>query len=195
LKSKERIIMNNTRKIGLSLLLVALGAPPAFAALSGNAGGNGAGIELSGDDAPAQRIDQTLAVKVLNETVLQRHARSSLRAPAPMEGHYGRDGAETPELFGKQELSQFVPHHVAAEGGGESAGLAQMAAVHEVGNNAVAGEAPVVSPGASSGTATQYVVNTQGGAQPSVPLPPALLLMASGLFCLPTIRQRIKLPC
>ncbi|MGD0585361.1 MAG: hypothetical protein ABSA86_06250 [Oryzomonas sp.] len=187
--------MNITRKIGLALLLVALGAPSAFAALSGDAAGNAEGIELSDDDAQAQHhIDQMLAVKVLDETTLQRHARSALRAPAPMEGHYGREGAETPELFGKQELSQFAPRHAASEGAGESAGLAQMTAVHEVGNGAVTGEAPVISAGISS-AATSYVVNSPGGGQTSVPLPPALLLMASGLLCLPTIRQRIKLSC
>jgi hypothetical protein len=187
--------MNITRKIGLSLLLAALGAPSAFAALSGDAGGNAAGIELSGDDAPAQRrFDQTLAVKVLDETVLQRHARSALRAPAPMEGHYGRDGAEAPELFGRQDLSQFVSHNAASEGIGDSAGLAQMTAVHMVGSGSVTGEAPVASPGVTS-AATQYVAAPSTVGQSSVPLPPALLLMASGLFCIPTIRQRIKRAC
>jgi hypothetical protein len=191
LKGKERI-MNITRKIGLSLLLVALGAPSAFAALSGDAGGNAAGIELSNDDAPAQRrFDQTLAVKVLDETVLSRHARSALRAPAPMEGHYGRDGAEAPQLFGKQDLSQFVSVHAASEGIGDSTGLAQMTAVHEVGNGAVTGEAPVASSGVTS-AATQYVSISSSNAQNVIPIPPALILMASGLFCLPAIRQRIK---
>ena len=189
--------MNLSRKISLSLLLVTLGAPSAFAALSGDAGGNAAGIELSGDDAPAQRrLDQTLAVKVLDETALQRHARSALRAPAPMEGHYGRDGAEAPQLFGRQDLSQFVSQHAASEGVGDSTGLAQMTAVHMVGSGSVTGEAPVVSPGVTS-AASQYVTTTitSSGSQSNVPLPPALLLMASGLFCLPTIRQRIKPAC
>jgi hypothetical protein len=111
-----------------------------------------------------------------------------------MEGHYGRDGAEAPELFSKQELSQFAPRHVASEGAGESAGLSQLTAVHEVGNGAVGGEAPMGSSGVSS-AASQYVVNSTTNGQNNVPLPPALLLLASGLFCLPTIRQRIKLPC
>jgi len=191
--------MNFTQKIGLSLLLVALGAPSAFAALSGNAGsdagGNGAGIEVSGDDTPAQRrFDQTLAVKVLDETVLQRHARSALPASAPMEGHYGRDGAQAPELFGRQDLSQFVSHNVAPEVAGDSAGLVQMAAVHMVGSGSVTGEAPVASPGVTT-AATQYVATTSTGSQNSIPLPPALLLMASGLFFFPTIRHRINRTC
>jgi hypothetical protein len=138
-------------------------------------------------------------VKVLDETVLQRHARSALRAPAPMEGHYGRDGAEAPELFGRQELSQFVSHNAASEGIGDSAGLAQMTAVHMVGSGAVTGEAPVASSGVTSASA-QYVTSTTtttttSGGQNNIPLPPAFLLMVSGLFCLPTIRQRIKRAC
>jgi hypothetical protein len=193
LRSKEHV-MNISRKIGICLLLVSLGAPSAFAAMSGDAGGNAAEIETNSDDAPAQRrIDQTLDVKVLDNTDMQRHARSSLRAPAPMEGHYVSNGAETPQLFGQQDLSLFISHHEASEGVGDSTGLAQMNAVHMVGSGSVNGEAPVVSTGVSP-AATQYVV-TSSSHNNVVPLPPALLLMASGLFCLPTIRQRIKRAC
>jgi len=184
--------MNITRNISLSLLLASLAAPSAFAAMSADSGGNAAEIEVSSDDAPAQhRMDQTLAVKVLDETFLQqRHARSSLRAPAPMEGHYDSKGGETPELFGRQDLSVSVSHNTAPEGG--VTGLAQAAAaVHDVGSNSVTGEAPVASAGVVSAP-TQYVVTSTS---PNVPLPPAFLLLASGLFCLPTVRQRIKRAC
>jgi hypothetical protein len=186
--------MNIIRIIGLCLLLVSLGAPSAFAALSGDAGNDAAGIEVSGDDAPAQRrLDQMLDVKVLDETFLQSHARSSLRAPAPMEGHYVSNGAETPQLYGRQDLSLFVSHQEASVGVGDSTGLAQMTAVHMVGSGSVTGEAPVASSGVVP-AASQYVV-TSTPHNNAVPLPPAFLLMASGLFCLPTIRQRIKRAC
>lgn len=186
--------MNITRKIGLCLLLVSLGSPSAFASLSGDAGGDAAGIETNSDDTPAQRrFDQTLDVKVQDETSRQRQARSSLPAPAPMEGQYISNGAETPQLFGQQDLSHFVSHQAAQVGVGDSTGLAQMAAVHMVGSGSVTGEAPVVSSGIVP-AATQYVV-TSSSPNTAVPLPPALLLLASGLFCLPAIRQRIKQAC
>jgi len=188
--------MNITRNISLSLLLASLAAPSAFAALSADSGGNPAEIEVSNDDAPAQRrLDQTLSMKVLDESSLQRHARSSLRAPAPMEGHYLSKGAETPELFGQRDLSIYVSNQAAPAGAGDSTGLAQMTAVHEVGSGSVTGEAPVASAGVVS-AASQYVVSsTVTSSSPNVPLPPAFMLMASGLFCLPTIRQRIKRAC
>jgi hypothetical protein len=188
--------MNITRKIGLTLLLVSLGAPSAFAALSGDAGGNVAEIEVNSDDASAQsRFDQMLAVKVLDETFLQRHARSSLRAPAPMEGHYVSNGGETPTLFGQQDLSLFASRQAAQQGVGDSTGLSQMNAVHVVGNGSVTGEAPVASAGVVPASAQYVTTTTISTKSPNVPLPPAFLLMASGLFCLPTIRQRIKRAC
>jgi hypothetical protein len=186
--------MNFTQNICLCLLLVSLGAPSAFAALSGDAGNDAAGIEINSDDAPAQRrFDQMLAVKVLDETFQQRHARSSLPAPAPMEGHYVSNGAETPQLFGQQDLSVFVSHNIASESVGDSVGLSQMNAVHMVGSGSVTGAAPVMSSGVTS-AASQYVVSP-ATPNKAVPLPPAFLLMASGLFCLPTVRQRIKQAC
>lgn len=190
--------MNITRKIALALLLVALGVPSAFASMSGDAGGDASGtaanIEQNGDDAPVQwRFDQMLAVKVLDETALQRHARSAMRAPAPMEGHYVSNGSETPQLFGRHDLSQFVSYHAASEGVGDSAGLAQMSAVHMVGSGAVAGGAPLMSPAGSS--TAQYVANPSSNGQSSVPLPPSFLLLASGLLGLPAIRLWKKQAC
>jgi hypothetical protein len=114
-----------------------------------------------------------------------------------MEGHYVSNGAENPQLFGQQDLSVFVSHNVASESVGDSVGLSQMNAVHLVGSGSVTGEAPVMSSGVTS-AASQYVVSsTVSPSSPNkaVPLPPAFLLMASGLFCLPTVRQRIKQAC
>ncbi len=146
--------MNTTQVISLALLLLSLSVPSAFAALSGEAGSDAAGIELSSDDTSAQRrIDQMLAVKVLDETVLQRQARSTLRATAPMGGHYDREGAEAPQLFGQQDITRYASYHATSEAVGDSAGLAQATAVHMVGGGSVTGEAPVVSAG--SGAATQ----------------------------------------
>lgn len=190
--------MTITQKICLSLLLLALGTPSAFAALSGDTGSDAAGIELSGDDTSAQQhFDQMLAVKVLDETVLQRQAKSALRAQAPMGGHYDREGAETPQLYGQQDLTRYASTHAAPEATGDSTGLAQMTAVHMVGSGAVTGEAPVASAGASAATQT-YVVNqssstsSDGG---TIPLPPSLLLLASGLLGLSAVRLRIKQAC
>jgi len=189
--------MTITRKISPALLLVALSAPSAFAALSGDAGNYTAGIELSSDDTSAQRrIDQMLAVKVLDETVLQRQAKSATRAPAPMGGHYDREGAEAPQLYGQQDFIRYASYHATTEAVGDSTGLAQETAVHMVGSGSVTGEAPVVSAGA--GTATQaYVVNQPSPSvgTGSVPLPPSLLLLVSGLFGLSGIRLRIKQAC
>ena len=182
--------MNIARNIGLSLLLVSLAAPAALAALSGDGSGNATGIEVNSDDAPAQRrIDRMLAVKVLDELTLQRHSRSSLLASAPMEGHYVTNGAEAPEQFGQRDLSVYMSNPAPPAVVGDSAGLAQMTAVHVVGSGAVSGGAPVASAGVVS-AATQYVVTNTPVKQPSVPLPPALMLMASGLFCLPPVRRR-----
>lgn len=188
-------VMNITQKISLSLLMVALGAPSAFAALSGDSGGNAeTGIELSGDDTPAQRrIDQMLAVKVLDETVLQRHAKSSVRAPAPMGGHYDREGADAPQLFGQQDFTRYVSsYRASSEAVGDSTGLAQMTAVHMVGSGDVTGPAPLMSVGASAATQTQTYVFRD---KVETPLPPSLLLLASGLFGLSAARPRLKQAC
>lgn|GEM_PF-1330184 len=191
--------MNFMKKISLPLLLLAFSAPSAFAALSGGTGSNAARIELSSDDtaptAAQRRIDGMLAVRVLDETVLQRQAKSTVRAPAPMGGHYDREGAEVPQLYGQQDLTRYASYHATPETVGDSAGPAQATAVHLVGNGSVAGEAPLVSAGA--GPATQaYVVqqspSTDGTG--TVPLPPSFLLLASGLLGLSGVRLRVKQP-
>jgi hypothetical protein len=182
--------MNITQKAGLGLLLVSLGAPSAFAALTSDAGSDAAGIELSSENTSAQRrIDLMLDVKVLDETALQRQAKSAVRAPAPMGGHYDREGADAPQLYGQQDFTRYASYHATPEGAGDSAGLAQATAVHMVGSGDVAGTAPVISSGAGAATQTYVAASPPG---PVVPLPPSFLLLASGLFGLSGIRLRIK---
>ena len=190
--------MNYFRILRLSALLVALSAVTAVAALTGDSGSDAKGIEMSGDEGAAQHhVDQLFALENMSETTLQRHAKSAQRAQAPMDGHYGRDGSEAAQLFGQQELSQFMSHHAVLESLSDSIAYAQAAAVHMVGSGAVIDSAP---PAMSVGSGSSVFEQVQTLATPpaatgtGVPVPPSVLLLASGLFGLPLLRRRFVLP-
>jgi hypothetical protein len=190
-------VMKLYRKISLGLLLVAVSAATAGAALSGDSNGGSMGIELSGDDSPGQNhFDQLLAVGSISESVSRRHDQSAQRAPAPMGGHYGREGAEAPQLYGSLELPRFTSRISTPDSLADSAVIAQASAVHMVGSGAVMeSSAPAVATADTSSSSQVIAITPNDGTGTSVPLPPSFLLLLSGLIGLPLIRQRINQAC
>jgi len=193
--------MDTNKKIGICFVLAAFvvcSAGTALADFSGTEGGEDRGIELSGGNGPEHRsFDQLLSLEGMNESVLQRHARSAHPVQAPMGGNYGREGAAAPQLYGSQDLSQFVARRSAPESLSESVAISQVAAVHMVGSGAVSGSAPsVVAAGSGSGTTVVQQNTTQVVAPaPNVPIPPSILLLASGLLGLPMLCRRMDRVC
>jgi hypothetical protein len=201
--------MKHITNLGLSLLVAATCAGPAAAALSGDNGGEAALENSDSGSSMLQRLDQLLNEgnhPDLQESILQRHAKAAQRATAPMEGHYAREGAENPLQLGQQDTVTYLPRQLHLEAvAGEAFSLAQASAVHMVGSNAVAGEAPVAmaavasgtsyiqpqeaNAGTSTGTPESGNIPSTSNGQQAVPLPPAFLLMASGLFGLPAVRR------
>lgn len=184
--------MNLLQRTSLGMLLVALSAASAGAALTGGADGPAQGIELSGDEGPLSNpFDQLLNVGELNEALLQRHARSAQPTQAPMDGQYGREGAESPQLYGPQSLTQSVVRYSAPEA---MVNALAMGAVHMVGSGAVSVGAAAPVMGAASSSGDQIVINDDDGGNnnTTIPIPPSVLMMASGLLALPLARRRFE---
>lgn len=187
------------QRTAMGMLLIVLSAAGASAALTGDTDGDGRNIELRNSDVQPTPFDQLLNLGELNETVLQRHARSAQPTQAPMDGQYGREGAESPQLYGSQSLTQSVVRYSVPE---MMVNPLALGAVHMVGSGAVSVSAAApVMPATDSSSESQIVLNgtnenntngASGGNNTTIPLPPSVLLMASGLLTLPLARRRFQ---
>jgi len=190
--------MNLFINLSHGMLLATLCATTATATFSGDTGGEAKGIELNSNGSTAHHLfDQLFAMGNLNESTLAKYAKSAQRTLTPMGGYYDRNGAEVPQLFGQQDLSRVVSLHAATDSLPDSVAVAQATAVHMVGSGAVAESAPPAIP-AVSGSSTVEQVQTAVSPttnSDSVPLPPSVLFLASGLLGLPVVRRRVGQTC
>lgn len=170
----------------------------AFAALSeaGGEGTTGPGIELAdSDNSTAGRLAKMLDEEGhpgLNEPVLKRHTRAATKANSPMQGQYTREGSESALIRGDiGRLAGSVSNDLAPPSPAFTSGA------HAVDSGVSVAAAPVVATSSSSGSTAYAVIrpnDTGTPIQPSngqttVPLPPAALLLASGLLGLPMARR------
>lgn len=189
--------MNLIQRTAMGMLLVTLGAASAGAALSGDADGGGRSIELVDGNAQSEIFDQLLNLGELNETILLRHARSAQPTQTPMNGQYVSEGAELPQLYEQQSLTQSVARYASPEPHSATLIASQASAVHAVGSNAVSvgASAPVMA-SADSSSGSQIILSVTNGTPgesgngPTIPIPPSVLMLASGLLALPLTRRR-----
>lgn len=124
-----------------------------------------------------------------NESVLMNHARSATRSPGPMGDQYAREGSEAPLRIGTQVSPRMLPSQGEAATRGGKISLAQTAAVHLVGSGAVGGGVQVSLPSSGAPVNADSIIIIDNQPEKAVPLPPALLLLASGLLGLPMARR------
>ncbi len=204
--------MNLLNKSFLTLGLITATVAPAAAEFAESAGDAGptAAIELASSDNLPDHLSKMLDANFpagLSESVLARHLRAAMPANGPQAAGGGGMGGETPHLVGDNNAIAFNSLHpgnrttpfgdsIAAAGGTLSlAGTATIAATHNVGSGYVTGAAPQVV-ASSSAAISAGIITTQAntvisgpGDKNPVPLPPAALLFASGLFGLPLTRR------
>lgn len=194
----------------VSLALIALTAGTAAAALfePGGEGATGPGIELAdSDNSTAGRLARMLDdtnQPGMNESILKRHTRSTTKAGSTMEGHYTREGGETASLLEERGVrnvtGQFpsyagndsIPSSVALAAGAHvvdsGASVSAPVVAASSGSTVAAGSVSLISNGNGTGQPTSPITGNGNGQTP-VPLPPAALLLASGLFGLPAVQR------
>lgn len=150
-------------------------------------------LEIADETDPAvRRLENLLAEgshSGVSESVLLSHVRSATRSPGPMGDQYAREGSEAPLRIGTHVAPRMLPSQGDAATRGGEPSLAQTAAVHLVGSGAVGGGVQVSLPSSGSPVYADSITIIDDQPEKAVPLPPALLLFASGLMGLPLVRR------